>query len=457
MIHIRFKRMHFVGIGGIGMSGLAEVFFNLGFIISGSDISENDNIIRLRKFGIPISIGHNASNVEDKDVVIYSSSIKDDNPEILRAHSLKIPVIKRAELLAELVRMKYSILVSGAHGKTTTTSLISTLFIDAGFDPTVIIGGKLNRFNTNAILGKGDYLIAESDESDGSFLSLLPTVAIITNIDKEHLDFYHSFDRIKDSFVKFANSVPFYGFVSVCADNDSIREILPRIEKRVITYGLMDEYDYTAKNIELNIDGSTFDVYRKGKLLGRVRTSLRGIHNILNSLATISVGDELMIPIEKITNSLTNFKGIARRFQIKGEKGGVLVIDDYGHHPTEIKATLNTLELLKRRRAFVVFQPHRYTRTRDLLYEFAEVFKDTKDLILMEIYSAQEKPIEGINSNRLLEVIRESGNKTARLFTDNTEILKYLRENTSEGDVIITIGAGSVYKIGEEFLKGDCE
>ncbi|MGC8927327.1 MAG: UDP-N-acetylmuramate--L-alanine ligase [Myxococcota bacterium] len=454
-MYIRFKRMHFVGIGGIGMSGLAEVFFNLGFTVSGSDISDNDNVERLRRYGISITIGHKAENVEDKDVVIYSSSIRADNPEIMRAHELKIPVIRRAELLAELVRMKYSILISGAHGKTTTTSLISTLFIDAGFDPTVIIGGRLNRFNTNALLGKGDYLIAESDESDGSFLSLLPTVAVITNIDREHLDFYHTFDAIKDSFVRFANSVPFYGFVSVCADNDAVREILPRIERRVITYGITGDLNYVARNISLDVDSSSFDVYKNGKLLGRVKTALRGMHNVLNSLATISVGDELMIPFEKISCSLSNFKGIARRFQIKGQKDGVLVIDDYGHHPTEIQATLKTVELLNRKRIFVIFQPHRYTRTRDLMNDFADVFKDTKDLLLMEIYSAQEMPIEGIDSNALLNEIRRRGNRSARFFSNNDEILRYLKHNASEGDVILTIGAGSVYKIGEDFLKGE--
>ncbi|MGB9600902.1 MAG: UDP-N-acetylmuramate--L-alanine ligase, partial [Myxococcota bacterium] len=281
------------------------------------------------------------------------------------------------------------------------------------------------------------------------------TVAVITNIDREHLDFYHTFDAIKDSFVRFANSVPFYGFVSVCADNDAVREILPRIERRVITYGITGDLNYVARNISLDVDSSSFDVYKNGKLLGRVKTALRGMHNVLNSLATISVGDELMIPFEKISCSLSNFKGIARRFQIKGQKDGVLVIDDYGHHPTEIQATLKTVELLNRKRIFVIFQPHRYTRTRDLMNDFADVFKDTKDLLLMEIYSAQEMPIEGIDSNALLNEIRRRGNRSARFFSNNDEILRYLKHNASEGDVILTIGAGSVYKIGEDFLKGE--
>ncbi len=455
MIHIRFKKMHFVGIGGIGMSGLAEVFHNQGFVISGSDITENENIARLKKLGISVVIGHKPENVDGKDVVIYSSSITGDNPEILKAHLLKIPVIRRAELLSELVRMKYSILVSGAHGKTTTTSLISSVFIDAGLDPTVIIGGRLNRFGTNAILGKGDYLIAESDESDGSFLSLLPTVAIITNIDREHLDFYKNFESIKDSFVKFANKVPFYGFVVACADNEPLREILPKIEKRVITYGISSFCDYTARNIELDADGSSFDLFRYNEFVGRIRTNLRGMHNILNSLATAVVGDELMIPFEIINNALLSFKGIGRRFQVKGERNGVLVIDDYGHHPTEIYATLETAKLLGRKRIFVVFQPHRYTRTYALMNDFVALFKDVKELILTEIYSAQEMPIEGISSSVLLEKIRESGNSGARLFSQNDQIIEYLNQNVKTGDLILTIGAGSVYKIGEEFLKGD--
>ncbi|MCX7944043.1 MAG: UDP-N-acetylmuramate--L-alanine ligase [Deltaproteobacteria bacterium] len=454
MINIRFKNMHFVGIGGIGMSGLAEVFFNLGFNISGSDIAENENILRLRRLGISIEIGHKEKNVENKDVVIYSSSISSDNPEIVMAHRLRIPVIRRAELLSELVRMKYSILVSGAHGKTTTTSLISTMFIDAGFDPTIIIGGRLNRFDTNAILGKGDYLIAESDESDGSFLSLLPTIAVITNIDREHLDFYGSFDAIKKAFVMFANKVPFYGFVIACLDDKAVEEIVPSIEKRVITYGTSDRCDYFAKNIVLKADGSEFDVFRGGQLLGRVKTSMRGRHNVLNSLATVVVGDELNIPFDVIGNSLAGFKGIARRFQIKGEYRGVLVIDDYGHHPTEIKATLETARLLNRKRVFVVFQPHRYTRTYSLMDDFALILRDVEDLILMDIYSAQEKPIEGVDSSVLLRKINALGNKNAILISDTTKIIEYLRDNAKEGDLILTIGAGSVYRVGDEYLRG---
>ncbi|MCX7958678.1 MAG: UDP-N-acetylmuramate--L-alanine ligase [Deltaproteobacteria bacterium] len=454
MIHIRFRKMHFVGIGGIGMSGLAEVFMNLGFEISGSDISENENIIRLRKFGIPVAIGHRGENVNNKDVVIYSSSIKSDNPEIVMAHQLKIPVIRRAELLSELVRMKYSILVSGAHGKTTTTSLISTMFIDAGLDPTVIIGGRLNRFGTNAILGKGEYLIAESDESDGSFLSLLPTIAVITNIDKEHLDFYRSFSAIKESFVTFANKVPFYGFVIACADDVAVREILPKIEKRVITYGFSKECNYFADNVSMGSEGSEFDIYRGNEFLGRIRTSMRGRHNVLNSLATVAVGDELNIPFGTIGQSLAGFKGIGRRFQIKGEKDGVLVIDDYGHHPTEIKATLETARLLGRKRIFVVFQPHRYTRTRFLMEDFASLLSREENLILMDIYSAQETPISGVDSSVLLDRIRALGNKTAMHISDTKEIVRYLKENAADGDLILTVGAGSVYKIGEEFLKG---
>ncbi len=453
MIHIRFKKMHFVGIGGIGMSGLAEVFYSLGFLISGSDISVNDNIQRLKKYNIPVYIGHKAENVDGKDVVIYSSSIRSDNPEIVRAHQLRIPVIRRAELLAELVRMKYSILISGAHGKTTTTSLISTLFIDAGLNPTVIIGGRLNRFGTNAILGSGEYLVAESDESDGSFLSLLPTIAIITNIDREHLDFYGNFDSIKKAFVDFANKVPFYGFVLACNENEGVRDILPMIKRRVVTYGFSENSDYYAKGIDLGPQGISFDAYKGGEFIMRFHSSLMGRHNVLNSLAVVVIGDELQIPYQKIKDSLANFRGIGRRFDIKGEKNGILVIDDYGHHPTEIKATLDTLNLINRRRVFVVFQPHRFTRTRALFQDFVEVLKGVENLILMDIYSAQESPIEGVSSENMLEALRRSGNRSAILLKDNESILCYLRENASSGDAIITIGAGSVYKIGEQFLK----
>jgi len=453
MIHLRFKRMHFVGIGGIGMSGLAEVFHNLGFDVSGSDIAINDNIIRLKGSNIPVEIGHKPENVIDKDVIIYSSSISKDNPEIVNAQRLRIPVIRRAELLAELVRMKYSILVSGAHGKTTTTSLISTLLIDAGFDPTVIIGGRLNRFNTNAILGRGEFLVAESDESDGSFLSLLPTIAIITNIDREHMDFYKNYEAIKSAFIEFGNKVPFYGFVLACIENEGVREILPYLKNRVITYGLSKEAYYRADNIQLRSTDVSFDVFKDSRLYGRFKTSLRGMHNVLNSVATIAVGDELMIPQEKISSSLVNFKGIGRRFEIKGEKGGVLVIDDYGHHPTEIRATLDTLRLLNRRRVFVVFQPHRFTRTYFLFDEFVRLFTDVEDLILMEIYPAQEKPIEGVSSLNLLSALKKAGNSTARLYKESSEIVDYLRANARDGDAIITIGAGSVYRIGEEFLR----
>lgn len=455
MISIKFKRMHFVGIGGIGMSGLAEVFYNLGFEISGSDISENENIHRLRGLGIKIDIGHRSENVLNKDVVIYSSSIKANNPELIKARELKIPVIRRAELLSELVRMKYSILISGAHGKTTTTSLISTMIIDAGLDPTVIIGGRLNRFGTNALLGKGEYLVAESDESDGSFLSLLPTIAVITNIDREHLDFYKSFEAIKDAFVRFANKVPFYGFVVACGECNFVREIIQRLERRVITYGFSRDFDYRAVNISMGIDGSEFDVYRGNEFLGRAKTTLKGLHNVLNSLAAVVVGDELNIPFEVINRSLSEFKGIARRLQIKGEKDGVLVIDDYGHHPTEIKATLEAIKLFGRNEVFVVFQPHRYSRTYELMEDFALLLKDVKNLILMEIYSAQETPIEGVNSNELLKKVKQFGNNNALLMSTSKEIVRYLRENAKRGDMVLTIGAGSVYKVGEEYLEGD--
>lgn len=454
MIHIRFKKMHFVGIGGIGMSGLAEVFFNLGFEISGSDIAVNDNIERLRRLNIPVLIEHKAENVNGKDVVIYSSSIKEDNPEIVRARALRIPVIRRAQLLAELVRMRYSILISGAHGKTTTTSLISTLFIDAGLDPTVIIGGRLNRFGTNAILGEGEYLVAESDESDGSFLSLLPTIAIITNIDREHLDFYGHFDAIKEAFVEFANKVPFYGFVLACSEDSGVREILPRIKKRVITYGFSEDCEYCARGIDLSGSMLSFDAYRGREFIGRFNIQLQGMHNVLNSLASVVIGNELQIPYERIRDSLANFRGIHRRFEIKGEKNGVLVIDDYGHHPTEIKATLETLRLIDRRRVFIVFQPHRYTRTMILFDDFVELFKDVRDLILMDIYSAQEEPIRGIDSAHLFEEMRRRGNDSVVLIRESEDLLRYLRENASPGDAIITIGAGSVYKIGELFLEG---
>lgn len=448
----QYKKIHFVGIGGIGMSGIAEVLHNMGYEITGSDIKESDTVRRLMELGIKVSIGHSAQNINSTDVVVYSSAVKADNPEILQAKSLGIPVIPRAEMLAELCRLKHSILVAGAHGKTTTTSLIATLLSDSGLDPTVVVGGKLKSLGTNAKLGGGDFLVAEADESDGSFLKLTPTISVITNIDREHLDYFKTLRKIKQAFLEFANKVPFYGLSVLCRECKHIRDILPKINRRFITYGFDSDSDFYAKNISFSPPFLRFEAFFRGNCLGEFEITIPGDHNVLNALAAIAVGKELSIPIEKIRESLRGFRGIGRRFEFKGERGGVKFYDDYGHHPTEIKAVLRTAKLLNPERLCIIFQPHRYTRTRDLLNQFVRVFKEELRacdiLFLMEIYSAGEAPIEGVSGEVLAERLKGAG-VNVRFVRERERLIELIQSHLSSGDIVFTIGAGDVYKVGE--------
>ncbi|MEK6653091.1 MAG: UDP-N-acetylmuramate--L-alanine ligase [Nitrospirota bacterium] len=463
----QYRIIHFVGIGGIGMSGIAEVLHNLGYEVTGSDIKDSDTTNRLHSLGIKIYIGHKAENVDDAHVVVISSAVSKDNPEVVAAKEKSIPVIPRAEMLAELARMKYGVLIAGAHGKTTTTSLISTVLAHGGLDPTVVIGGRLMATGSNARLGQGDFLIAEADESDGSFLKLSPTIAVVTNIDREHMDFFKTMDSLREAFLSFMNKVPFYGAAIVCIENEEIRRLVPSVHRRCITYGLSSDADIYAVDINKGFMSVSFDVMHKGKNLGNFSIPVPGLHNVLNSLACIAVAMELKMETGKVKEALNKFSGIQRRFELKGDEKGVKVFDDYGHHPTEIKATLRAAkeglidkaQSAERReqtnggRLFVVFQPHRYTRTRDLIDEFSGCFADADVLYLMDIYPAGEKPIDGINSNVLIDRIKKAGHEGAVYFSVREKLMENLLLRLRQGDVVFTLGAGDVWKAGEEILK----
>lgn len=455
----RFERVHFVGIGGVGMSGIAEVLKNLGYGVDGSDLRESETTNRLRELGINISIGHNEENIKNTDVVVISSAVAPDNPEVLAARKMSIPVIPRAEMLAELARLKYGVLVAGAHGKTTTTSLVASILGDCNLDPTVVIGGKLKGIGSNARLGEGEFLIAEADESDGSFLMLSPTIAVVTNIDREHLDFFKDIETIKDAFRSFINKVPFYGLAILCGDNEYIRNLLPDIRRRYITYGLGEDLDLVAKDVRTEGMKSEFEAVLNGRSLGRFEMPLAGSHNVSNALAAIAVANELKVEIESIREALRNFSGVHRRFELKGAAAGIRVIDDYGHHPSEIMATLKAVkEVLKTGdagndgRLVVIFQPHRYTRTRDLLGEFIDSFTDADKVILMDIYPAGEKPLPGVDSELLYRGISDTG-KDIEYIKERNYITGYLDKELRANDILLTLGAGDVWKIGEEFLK----
>jgi UDP-N-acetylmuramate--alanine ligase len=454
----KYRVIHFVGIGGIGMSGIAEVLVNLGYDVTGSDLKESDTTKRLRAMGIKVYIGHKEENIDSAHVVVVSSAVSGDNPEVKAAQKLNVPVIPRAEMLAELGRLKYGILVAGAHGKTTTTSLISTVLGSGGFDPTIIIGGKLKGIGSNAKLGKGDFLVAEADESDGSFLKLSPTIAVVTNIDREHMEFFKDMQRLKEAFLSFINKVPFYGVSLLCAENEYIGELLPDIHRRFLTYGLSGVSDIRASDIEKGFMSTSFGVVYRGDSLGRFSVPLPGTHNVLNALACIGVAIELKMNAARIRESLAAFSGIQRRFELKGEARGIKVYDDYGHHPTEIRATLaaateNMRYLEKGARLFVVFQPHRYTRTADLMDEFVASFEGPDSVVLLDIYPAGEKPIEGINSEVLHEKIKGKGRGNVSYYRDREEALRYLLAEMKRGDLLLTLGAGDVWKFGEKALE----
>ncbi len=448
------KQIHFVGIGGIGMSGIAELLLNLGYQVSGSDLNDTAITKRLKELGGKIYQGHASGSIEGADVVVTSTAVTPDNPEVVAAREAGIPVIRRAEMLAELMRLKkFGIGVAGSHGKTSTTSFIGDILAEAGLDPTVVIGGKVNSLGTNAKLGEGEFLVAEADESDGSFLHLSPVVEVITNIDLEHLDYYSGIEEIKDVFLEFINKIPFYGAVVLCLDDTNIAALLPKIEKRVITYGLTAQADINTRKVKKKGFGVTFDVYNGQTVLGEVSLNFPGMHNVYNALAAVAVGLELEVDFAVISRALSNFAGVQRRLQIKGEEQGVTVIDDYGHHPTEIKATLSALrDAWPNRRLVVMFQPHRYTRTKALFTEFTTAFHDADVLLLTEIYPASEEPIAGVSSAKLIDAIKAHGQREVYLAESVAALPDTVWPHLEENDVVVSLGAGNVYQASEQLL-----
>src|SRR6195256_1961186 len=410
----RIQHVHFVGIGGIGMSGIAEVLVNLGFRVSGSDVKKSNTTDRLQQMGVEFVEGHDGENVGNAHVVVRSTAVREDNPEVVEAQRRSIPVIPRAEMLAELMRLKpHSVAVAGSHGKTTTTSMVATVLGHAGLDPTIVVGGVVGAFGSNAHLGTSDLMVVEADESDRSFLMLTATIAVVTNIDREHMDYYHDMEDVRACFTNFVNKVPFYGTSVLCLDDPNVQAIIPRVERRRITYGLSAQADVSAHGVRHNQEfGSTFTVWRRTDVIGEVTLRVPGMHNVYNSLAAIAVGFELEVPFQKIAEALSSFIGANRRFQVKGEVDVVLIIDDYGHHPTEIRATLAAAKIGSGgRRTVVLFQPHRYTRTHDLMGEFARSFNNADTLLISEIYAASEEPIEGITGETLTDAIQRYGHK----------------------------------------------
>ncbi len=446
--------IHFVGIGGIGMSGIAELLLNLGYKVSGSDLKLSHITRRLEKKGAKIFQGHAKGQIQSANVVVTSSAIAQENPEVVQARELGLPIIPRAEMLAELMRIKYSIAVSGAHGKTSTTSMISQILNTAGLDPTVIIGGLLQGLDTNALHGSGEFIVAEADESDGSFLKYAPAIAAVTNIDLEHLDFYDGIEDIKDKFVQFINSIPFYGLAILCLDNAHIQDILPRVKVRHVTYGMTAQSDLQARDISFEKGKAKFSVFSKEKCLGEILLNIAGQHNILNAMAGVATGLELNIPFKTIKKALEEIRGVKRRLEIKGKKKGITVMDDYGHHPTEIKATLTAVrESYPDKRLIVMFQPHRYTRTQALFDDFTRAFYQSDILLVLPIYAASEAPIEGVDASSLVAGIRAHGHKDVTFAPDFTQALSMVTHKAKKGDMVLTLGAGDVYTLGEKLVE----
>jgi len=454
----KIQRVHFVGIGGIGMSGIAEVLLNLGYKVSGSDLKTSAVTQRLASLGATIFEGHCAENVIGAEVVVTSSAISGGNPETAEAHKLRVPVIPRAEMLAELMRLKYGIAVAGMHGKTTTTSMIAAVLSAGELDPTVVVGGRVDAMGSNARLGKSQYLVAEADESDRSFLKLSPILSVVTNIDREHMDCYRNMGDVKRAFLEFMDHVPFYGMIVVCNDDPMLRGLIPKVRRRLITYGTRRGSDFHIKLSEpAKVEGgntalSRFRVSFENSDLGEFHLHVPGLHNVLNATAAIAVGVGLELRIEQIRAGLENFRGVDRRFQLRGNVAGVSVIDDYGHHPTEIRATLAAARQCGFRKVHVVFQPHRYTRTRDLLDQFATAFPDADSLFVLDIYPASEAPIEGISGAALAQKISETGREAAYVSTF-TEAAEAVIAAAQPGDMILTLGAGSVSQLGPIILE----
>jgi UDP-N-acetylmuramate--alanine ligase len=435
------------------MSGIAELLLNLGYRVSGSDLRASEITRRLEQLGGRVYEGHQAEQIEGADVVVTSSAVNVSNPEVAAAQGAGIPVIPRAEMLAELMRIKFSIAIAGAHGKTSTTSLVAAVLGAGKLDPTVVIGGKLLGIGTNAVLGQGDFLVAEADESDGSFLKYNPAIAVVTNIDREHLDFYPDLDAIKEVFLDFIERIPFYGLAVLCLDNESVQDLLPRVKKRVATYGTSPQADFQATEIRFEGLASQFTVNHGGKVLGEIRLNLPGMHNVYNAMASVVVGLELDLPFATIKKALETVPGVGRRIEIKGEVRGVTVVDDYGHHPTEIKTTLAAVaQSWPGRRKVVVFQPHRYTRTQSLFDEFTRAFYESDRLLVLPIYAASETPIQGVDSRQLSEQIRAHGHKDVHYMDGFDACEAFLRETLEAGDLLLTLGAGDVVRIGENLL-----
>ena len=449
----KIRQIHFVGIGGIGMSGIAEVLHNLGYAVTGSDSRESENTRRLTSLGIRVAIGHQAEHVGEADVVVRSSAVAPDNVELAAARHRVIPVIQRAEMLAELMRMKYGVAVAGTHGKTTTTSMVATVLARGGLDPTIVIGGRLNALGSNAKLGRGDFLVAEADESDGSFLKLSPTIAVVTTIDAEHLDYYRDLAHIQDTFVEFINKVPFYGLAVLCLDQENIQTLLPRVEKRFVTYGLRTQADFLARDISFKGMTSDFQVSWKHRPLGRLHLRVPGLHNVYNALAAAAVGLDLELDFAVIQQALGEFTGVARRFQLLGEPKGILVVDDYAHHPAEIQATLNAAKTGFARDLIAVFQPHRYTRTQALLHEFATAFYQADRLLVTEIYPAGERPIPDVHGGQIAERVKEHGHKNVTYVPEKEELVDAVLAVARPGDMVLILGAGDIWKIGEEIVR----
>jgi UDP-N-acetylmuramate--alanine ligase len=450
----RIQHVHFVGIGGIGMSGIAEVLVNLGFRVSGSDLKRSSVTDRLQLMGIEFTEGHAAENVGNAHVVVRSTAVRDDSPEVIEAQRRSIPVIPRAEMLAELMRLKpHSVAVAGSHGKTTTTSMVATVLGHAGLDPTIVVGGVVGAFGSNAHLGTSDLMVVEADESDRSFLMLTPTIAVVTNIDREHMDYYHDMEDVRACFTSFVNKVPFYGTSILCLDDPNVQAIIPQVERRRITYGLSAQADVSAHGVRHDREfGSAFTVWRGSEAAGEIELRVPGMHNVYNSLAAIAVGFELEVPFEKIAGALSTFTGAHRRFQFKAEVDGVLVIDDYGHHPTEIRATLAAAKIGSGgRRTLVLFQPHRYTRTHDLMGEFARSFNNADTLLISEIYAASEDPIEGVSGETLTDAIQRYGHKDVHYVGGLEGAAQTIREHIQP--MIITLGAGTVNRVGDQIVE----
>ena len=436
------------------MSGLAEVLLNMGYSISGSDLRDNDLTRNLRSLGARIRVGHGEVNLEgNPSVVVISAAVKFTNPEVLEARRRHIPVIPRAEMLAELMRMKYGIAVAGSHGKTTTTSMIAAVLGHADLDPTMVVGGKVRALGSNVKMGQGEILVAEADESDGTFLLLSPTVAVVTNIDREHMDYYQSMDRLTESFLTFINRTPFYGLAVLCLDDPHVHGLISKVRKRFVTYGLTLEADYHARDLQTRAREVAFSVWHRSQSLGKLKLRCPGRHNVQNALAAVAVGLELEIPFQRMAEALESFTGVHRRFEIKGEPQGIMVIDDYGHHPAEIRATLGAIRDGWSRPLTVVFQPHRYTRTRDLFEEFLTAFDGADRLILTEIFPAGEEAISGIQCETLYRTIKRRGHMEVEFIPRKEEIVKKLAPRLKAGEVLLTLGAGDIYKVAEEFVE----